>query len=481
MAQRSAAEIAAELGVREGDPMVLEHLQAMRQIQDAAAKAARQLGTGDGRGTANVFSRRARRSATPDEPAPPPPTPKPKRSGDEAGCPGTAEKDGNRNPDAVDRKARRGALEASARHSQSFAGELRDDDKDNAKMAPPPPRPPPKARPPPPPTVATPSEAARRALDPSLIDAMNLGDTQVRPLQRLPLQAPPAPPQQPPAPQPSSPPRTMDEEGNDSTEYSWDSDRDSDRDSDPGSNAPLHPYQRYAQLVSTKSLTNMPPAELLRVLDEFKRLTHAVKPGAYEKTCASLESSESVPVLAATVVERLVGFLGINDALLVFDAKEKDVAVRESSRAATLRADVTRWKEAKGRAAQAALQAERASAPKSVEDSVKALKHSFELREKCSVACSNAVRWGTSAGCTCDASNSWSSRGILVDITGKSKPRLHFSDGTSFEVYSLSALKTRLRPAGGGSGEEAVALLQEAARAARDKPGWKADVILAWE
>ena len=433
MAQRSAEDVAKFLGVAPDNPMVLEHLQAAGQIDDAAARTARRLGDSGAPGTdswTRVLSRRARRACATRASAPVPATPAaPKRRGDVAGNPSSAKQDPDRPSAAEDRKASRREVDRSARRSQG--GEWSDDDGDDDMPPPPPPRP----------------------------------------------QAPPAPPQQPPARQPSSPPRAMDEEGNDSTEYSWDS----DRDSDPGSKEPLHPHQRYAQLVSMKSLTNMATADLLRVLDEFKRLTHAVKPGAYEKTCASLELSEPVPVLAATVVERLVGFLGINDALLVFDAKEKDVAVRESSRAATLRADVTRWKEAKGRAAQAALQAERASAPKSVEDSVKALKHSFELREKCSVACLNAVRWSTSAGCTCDASNSWSSRGILVDITGKSKPRLHFSDGTSFEVYSLSALKTRLRPAGGGSGEEAVALLQEAARAARDKPGWKADVILAWE
>ena len=68
--------------------------------------------------------------------------------------------------------------------------------------------------------------------------------------------------------------------------------------------------------------------------------------------------------------------------------------------------------------------------------------------------------------CSCKASNSWSSSVKLVDIKGKRRAKLHFSDETIIEVFSLSVLKTRFRPAGGGSGEEAVALLQEAARAA---------------
>ena len=67
----------------------------------------------------------------------------------------------------------------------------------------------------------------------------------------------------------------------------------------------------------------------------------------------------------------------------------------------------------------------------------------------------------------------------LVDIQGKKQVILHFDSGTPYMVYSLSALKSRFRPAGGGSGEEAVARLQEAARVARDKAGWKGDVNLA--
>ena len=67
----------------------------------------------------------------------------------------------------------------------------------------------------------------------------------------------------------------------------------------------------------------------------------------------------------------------------------------------------------------------------------------------------------------------------LLDIKGKKPVKLHFSDKTNYQVTTLGALKSRFRPAGGGSGEEAVALLQKAARAARDKAGWKGDVNLA--
>ena len=69
----------------------------------------------------------------------------------------------------------------------------------------------------------------------------------------------------------------------------------------------------------------------------------------------------------------------------------------------------------------------------------------------------------------------------LVDIKGKTRVTLYFDSGEEFTVNSLEALKLRFRPAGGGSGEEALARLQEAARAARDKAGWKGDVNLASE
>jgi len=67
----------------------------------------------------------------------------------------------------------------------------------------------------------------------------------------------------------------------------------------------------------------------------------------------------------------------------------------------------------------------------------------------------------------------------LVDIKGQKRPILHFDSGEEFIVSSLEALKWRLRPAGGGSGEDALTRVQEAARAARDKAGWKGDVNLA--
>ena len=89
---------------------------------------------------------------------------------------------------------------------------------------------------------------------------------------------------------------------------------------------------------------------------------------------------------------------------------------------------------------------------------------SFKMRPKCSQACVNKRR--QTLVCTCKASNSWSSSVKLVDIKGKKKVELHFDSGTPYTVYSLSALKSRFRPAGGGSGDDAVALLKKAAVAA---------------
>ncbi len=481
MAQLSAAEIAAQLGMNEDDPVVLEQMR----YQDAAARAARRLGTGDARGTANMFSRRARRSATRDEPAPPPPTPKPKRSGDEAGCPGTAEKDDNRNSDAKDRKARRGALEASARHSQSFAGQLRDDDKENAEMAPPPPRPPPKARPPPPPPVATPSEAARRALDPSLAEAMDLGDTSLPP-PRLPLRAPPPPPPPqtlPPTRQQFAPPPPPPSAPAEASRETKEMEEDEAAATDSGSELSLDPDQRYRELATTESLSRRSLSDVLRIVHALKPLVAAAKkPTLYAETCASLESGESVKASAVKLILSVVGVLSDDVVLAVFDGKEKDVAELAQLRTEALRADVTRAKEAKARAAQAALQAERdaaAEAPKTTGEAVSALNISVEARAKCSNKCIGLRSRNPESGCTCGASDTWSSSMKLVDIQGKKQVILHFDSGTPYMVYSLSALKSRFRPAGGGSGEEAVARLQEAARVARDKAGWKGDVNLA--
>ena len=119
----------------------------------------------------------------------------------------------------------------------------------------------------------------------------------------------------------------------------------------------------------------------------------------------------------------------------------------------------------------------------SSKQAVSELELSFEVRDKCSKACvtsaASASRWGTPAGCTCEASNSWSSSVKLIDIKGKKQVYLHFSEGRPIEVRSFVQLKLRFRPAGGGSGEDAVELLRQAARAARDKAGWEGDVNLA--
>ena len=232
------------------------------------------------------------------------------------------------------------------------------------------------------------------------------------------------------------------------------------------SDAPLDPYQRYAQLVS--NLSKMPTAELLRVADGLKQLAEAKKSGVYVRTCALLDLDQPMAVLAATVVDRLVGFVRIDEALRVFDAEEKDVAVRESSRAATLRADVTHVKEVMARAAEKARQAELASAkaaPKSVEEVVTGLHLLFDVRDACSNKCIGWRRHHPSASCICGASDTWSSSLKLLDIKGESKPVLIF-EGTTFKNKSLAQIKFRLRPLGGGSGEDAVALLKKAAVAA---------------
>ena len=69
----------------------------------------------------------------------------------------------------------------------------------------------------------------------------------------------------------------------------------------------------------------------------------------------------------------------------------------------------------------------------------------------------------------------------LLDITGKREVRLLFNDGIDVRVSSLPALKWRLRPAGGGSGDAAVALLQEAARVAKEKADWPGPASLVPE
>mmetsp|Transcript_22850 Transcript_22850/g.59666 ORF Transcript_22850/g.59666 Transcript_22850/m.59666 type:complete len:312 (+) Transcript_22850:2-937(+) len=244
----------------------------------------------------------------------------------------------------------------------------------------------------------------------------------------------------------------------------------------------LDNWARLRKVTSVESLSKMPPSA--RVADELKLLAEAVMRGSYVNTCASLDTNQPTAALAVKVIRSLAGLVGIDDALAVFDAKEEDVVERARSREATLRADATYVKEAKARAAEEARLAALASAkaaPKSVKKVVTELGLSFKMRPKCSQACVNKRRNETGLVCTCKASNSWSSSVKLVDIKGKTRVTLYFDSGTPYVVYSLSALKSRFRPAGGGSGEEAVARLQEAARAARDKAGWKGDVNLASE
>ena len=423
MAQLSAAEIAAELGMHEDDPVVHEQLR----LQEAAARSARQLGAGDARGTADVFSGRARRGAN-RAPAPVPATPAaPKRRGDVAGNPSSAKQDPDRSSAADNRKAPRRDSDLSARKSQG--GEWSDDDGDDA-MPPPPPR---------------------------------------RP------QAPPAPAQQPfvpPPPPPSAPaeasrktkPMVEDEEATDSS-----------------SDLSLDDDQRYDELATTESLSGRSLSDVLRIVHALKPLVAAAKkPNLFAETCASLEPGESVKASAVKLILSVVGVLSDGVVLAVFDGQEEDVAELAQLRAVALREDVTRAKEAKARADEEARQAElaaAAAAPKTTKEVVSELNLLFKLRDKCRQTC---PRWGdTSTICTCEASDSWTSSVKLLDITGKKLPVLHFSVGTPIQVRSLALLKLRLRPEGGGSGEDAVALLQQAARAARDKAGWEGDVNLA--
>lgn len=427
MPQLSAAEIAAELGMHEDDPVVHEQLR----LQEAAARSARQLGDGDARGTADVFSGRASRRAN-RVPAPVPATPAPKRKGDTAENPSSAKQDPDRPSAAEDRKASRREVDRSARRSQG--GEWSDDD-DDAAMPPPPPR---------------------------------------RP------QAPPPPPQQPfvPPPPPSAPaeasrktkPMVEDEEATDSS-----------------SDLSLDDDQRYDELATTESLSGRSLSDVLRIASALKPLVAAAKkPNLFAETCASLEPLEPLKASAVKLILSVVGVLSDGVVLAVFDGQEEDVAELAELRAEALRADVTCAKEAKARVAEEERQAALASAkaaPKSSKQVVSELELSFEVRDKCSKACVTskalASRYGTSAGCTCKASNSWSSSMKLVDIKGQKRPILHFDSGEEFIVSSLEALKWRLRPAGGGSGEDALTRVQEAARAARDKAGWKGDVNLA--
>ena len=104
MAQLSAEEVAAVMGLAPDHPEVLEALEAQRR----QSRVERTLGgyNPPGRREAPRAGGRALRAATRNSRgAPPLPTPKPKRSGEAAGCPGTAEQDDHRASDALDRTA----------------------------------------------------------------------------------------------------------------------------------------------------------------------------------------------------------------------------------------------------------------------------------------------------------------------------------------------------------------------------------------
>ena len=89
--------------------------------------------------------------------------------------------------------------------------------------------------------------------------------------------------------------------------------------------------------------------------------------------------------MAAKVIRSIVGVVDMDAALRVFDSGE-DVAARESSLEATLRADATRAKAEKARAAQAKRDAE-AAKPKTPRELVTALGLLFEVRDACSKKC----------------------------------------------------------------------------------------------
>ena len=89
----------------------------------------------------------------------------------------------------------------------------------------------------------------------------------------------------------------------------------------------------------------------------------------------------------------------------------------------------------------------------------------FEVRDACSNKCNGWRGNFPSASCICGASDTWSSSVKLLEIKGKSKPVLIF-EGKTFKNKSLAQIKYRLRPAGGGSGDDAVTLLKKAAVAA---------------
>ena len=467
----SVSEIAAQLGLPEDHPIVVEAAETQEAMEQAAARTARQLGTGDARGTADFFSRRASRNPRPHARALPPPTPD--SHDGEAAAPATAR--GRLLQSAGAEAVRRRAKTPANRRPQPDAGKrtrsgprkqrkAKDDDDDEMSSE----------RPPSAESAAT-APVQSDSVEDALLELEGQGDGAPMPTALF-------------APAPVVP-KTMqiDATGDalDMLAHGVDRRCSLTRDDAPDaaltavatepteakamdtSDASSDPHKRYKMLVSAKSLSGTPPAELLRVLDGLKPLAEAVKPGAYTRTCAVLDAGKPVGELAVKVIRSLVGLVGINDALAVFDAEDEDVAERARSREATLRADATRAKAEKERAAEEAHQAELASAkaaPKSAEQIVTALGFSFKLRDACDQRCAFRRRLATI--CTCKASDKWSSSMKLLEIRGTKRPELRFSGGKTFQPGGLTVLKLRLRPAGSGSGEDAVALLKKAAVAA---------------
>ena len=95
-----------------------------------------------------------------------------------------------------------------------------------------------------------------------------------------------------------------------------------------------------------------------------------------------------------------------------------------------------------------------------------ALGFSFEVRAACSSGCNSERRWNPEAACICGASDTWSSSVKLIELKGKRQVEVFFNDDSKMKLKSRDAYKRRLRPAGGGNGEDAVALLKKAAVAA---------------
>ena len=106
MAQPSAEEVAAFMGLSPDHPEVLEAIEAQRR----QSRVERSLGGRNppGRCEAPIMGGRARRAANrSSRGVPPPATPAPKRKGDTAENPSSAKQDPDRSSVAEDRKAPR--------------------------------------------------------------------------------------------------------------------------------------------------------------------------------------------------------------------------------------------------------------------------------------------------------------------------------------------------------------------------------------